>query len=125
VSERHNDATTERAGAARSRRRRRAPRTVLAVAALGSAVAFVDATIVNIALPDIERSFPGTSISSISSIGDLAHMRRSFAVITQAHRFDRSRIRAEWWARPATLLTGKQTWSPKRVLSRGLAVRPL
>ena len=38
------------------------------MAALGSAVAFVDATIVNIALPDIERSFPGTSISSISWI---------------------------------------------------------
>ncbi|MFZ0043519.1 MAG: MFS transporter, partial [Solirubrobacteraceae bacterium] len=45
-----------------------APRTVLAVAALGSAVAFVDATIVNIAFPDIERSFPGTSISSLSWI---------------------------------------------------------
>ena len=64
----HIDATTERASAAWSHRRRRAPRTVLAVAALGSAVAFVDATIVNIALPDIERSFPGTSISSISWI---------------------------------------------------------
>jgi EmrB/QacA subfamily drug resistance transporter len=41
---------------------------VLAVAALGSAVAFVDATIVNIALPSIQRSFPGTSIASISWI---------------------------------------------------------
>ena len=51
-----------------SLRRRPAPRTVLAVAALGSAVAFVDATIVNIALPSIERSFPGTSIASISWI---------------------------------------------------------
>ena len=49
-------------------RRRPAPRTVLAVAALGSAVAFVDATIVNIALPSIQRSFPGTSIASISWI---------------------------------------------------------
>ena len=68
MAERHNHALTERAGAARSHRRRRGPRTVLAVAALGSAVAFVDATIVNIALPDIERSFPGTSISSISWI---------------------------------------------------------
>ncbi len=48
------------------RRRRPAPRTVLAVAALGSAVAFVDATIVNIAFPNIERSFPATSISSLS-----------------------------------------------------------
>jgi hypothetical protein len=34
---------------------------VLAIASLGAAVAFVDATIVNIAFPDIERSFPGTA----------------------------------------------------------------
>jgi NTE family protein len=39
---------------------------VLAIASLGAAVAFVDATIVNIAFPDIERSFPGTSIASLS-----------------------------------------------------------
>jgi NTE family protein len=48
------------------RRRRPEPRTVLAVASLGAAVAFVDATIVNIAFPNIARSFPGTSISSLS-----------------------------------------------------------
>lgn len=48
------------------RRRGPAPRTVLAIASLGAAVAFVDATIVNIAFPNIERSFPGTSISSLS-----------------------------------------------------------
>jgi NTE family protein len=39
---------------------------VLAIASLGAAVAFVDATIVNIAFPNIARSFPGTSISSLS-----------------------------------------------------------
>ena len=39
---------------------------VLAIASLGAAVAFIDATIVNIALPDISRSFRGTSISSLS-----------------------------------------------------------
>jgi NTE family protein len=39
---------------------------VLAIASLGGAVAFIDATIVNIAFPDIERSFPGTSISTLS-----------------------------------------------------------
>jgi hypothetical protein len=39
---------------------------VLAVASLGAAVAFVDATIVNIAFPDIARSFPGTSTSTLS-----------------------------------------------------------
>ncbi|MFL5859518.1 MAG: MDR family MFS transporter, partial [Solirubrobacteraceae bacterium] len=41
-------------------------RLVLAIASLGAAVAFVDATIVNIALPDIRQSFKGASISSLS-----------------------------------------------------------
>ncbi|HYB47323.1 MAG TPA: MFS transporter, partial [Streptosporangiaceae bacterium] len=52
------------------RRLRRKPssRTVLAIASLGSAVAFIDATIVNIALPDIARSFPGTSLPTLSWI---------------------------------------------------------
>src|SRR5215472_1939731 len=45
---------------------RPSPRTVLAIASLGGAVAFIDATIVNIAFPDIARSFPGTSISALS-----------------------------------------------------------
>jgi len=47
-------------------RRGPSPRTVLAVAALGGAVAYIDATIVNIAFPDIARSFPGTSLSALS-----------------------------------------------------------
>jgi NTE family protein len=47
-------------------RRRPSPRTVLAIASLGGAVAFVDATIVNIAFPDITHSFPGTSLSTLS-----------------------------------------------------------
>ena len=48
--------------------RRSAPsaRLVLAIASLGAAVAFVDATIVNIAFPNIARSFKGTSIQSLS-----------------------------------------------------------
>jgi MFS family permease len=48
--------------------RRRAPKpsTVLAVASLGVFMAFVDATIVNIAFPDIGESFPETEISSLS-----------------------------------------------------------
>ena len=53
-------------GPSRRVRRRPPPRTVLAIASLGAAVAFVDATIVNIALPDIARSFPGTSLSTQS-----------------------------------------------------------
>src|SRR5215203_1445157 len=48
--------------------RRRAPAatTVLAVSSLGVFMAFVDATIVNIAFPDIAESFPETSISSLT-----------------------------------------------------------
>src|SRR4051812_50198862 len=48
------------------RRHATAPTTVLAVASLGVFVAFVDATIVNIAFPDIARSFPTVPISSLS-----------------------------------------------------------
>src|SRR5258708_11091223 len=47
-------------------RRRPSPRTVLAIASLGAAVAFVDVTIVNIAFPNIAHSFHGTSISTLS-----------------------------------------------------------
>jgi NTE family protein len=47
-------------------RHRPSPRTVLAIASLGAAVAFVDATIVNIAFPDIARSFPTASTSTLS-----------------------------------------------------------
>ena len=39
---------------------------MFAIASLGAAVAFIDATIVNIAFPNIARSFPGTSISTLS-----------------------------------------------------------
>ncbi len=66
LGERDTGTATPPSVSAPARRRRPAPRTVLAVAALGSAVAFVDATIVNIAFPNIERSFPGTSVSSLS-----------------------------------------------------------
>src|SRR4051812_50163127 len=48
------------------RRRGPEPRTVLAIASLGGVMAFVDATIVNIAFPDIPRSFRGAAISSLS-----------------------------------------------------------
>src|SRR5215217_2873043 len=48
------------------RRHEPRPLTVLAVASLGVFVAFVDATIVNIAFPDSVRSFPDTSISGLS-----------------------------------------------------------
>lgn len=52
-------------------RRGPSPRTVLAIASLGASVAFVDATIVNIAFPDMERSFSGTAISSLSWVLNL------------------------------------------------------
>src|SRR5271168_864921 len=49
-----------------SRRRVSSPRAVLAVAVLGTFMAFVDATIVNIAVPDIHRDFAGAQLSSVS-----------------------------------------------------------
>ena len=49
-----------------ARRMAPTPRRVLAIASLGAAVAFVDATIVNIAFPSIAKSFSGTSIESLS-----------------------------------------------------------
>jgi NTE family protein len=45
--------------------RHRSPRVVLAVAALGVFMAFVDATIVNIAFPRIAADFDGTSTASL------------------------------------------------------------
>ncbi|HEX6586655.1 MAG TPA: DHA2 family efflux MFS transporter permease subunit [Solirubrobacterales bacterium] len=53
-------------GAALTRRRAPAPTTVLAVSSLGTFMAFVDATIVNIAFPDIGESFPETDITALS-----------------------------------------------------------
>src|SRR5215475_8477386 len=47
-------------------RRRPSPQLVLVIASLGAVVAFIDATIVNIAFPNIARSFPGTSIATLS-----------------------------------------------------------
>ena len=47
-------------------RRRPSPRTVLAIASLGGVIAFVDATIVNIAFPDITRAFPDAPVSALS-----------------------------------------------------------
>jgi NTE family protein len=47
-------------------RRRPSPQSVLAIASLGTAAAFIDVTIVNIAFPNIARSFPGTPISTLS-----------------------------------------------------------
>lgn len=43
-----------------------APKTILVVASLGVFMSFVDATVVNIAFPDIERSFPHADISTLS-----------------------------------------------------------
>ena len=43
-----------------------APGQVLAVAVLGTFMAFVDATIVNIAVPSIAREFSGSTLSSVS-----------------------------------------------------------
>ncbi len=52
--------------APRSRRRVSTPKAVLAVAVLGSFMAFIDATIVNIAVPSIAHEFPGSGLSNVS-----------------------------------------------------------
>jgi NTE family protein len=49
-----------------SSRRVSTPRLVLAVAVLGTFMAFVDATIVNIAVPNIAHDFSGSRLSSVS-----------------------------------------------------------
>ena len=49
-------------------RRRVTPRQVLGVASLGAVLAFVDATIVNVAFPDIRSDFPEASLANISWI---------------------------------------------------------
>ena len=43
-----------------------APSRVLLVAAFGAFLAFLDATIVNVAFPSIQESFPDTSIGGLS-----------------------------------------------------------
>jgi NTE family protein len=52
-------------GAGRERRVS-TPRAVLAVAVLGSFMAFVDATVVNIAVPNIAQHFSGSRLTSVS-----------------------------------------------------------
>ena len=61
-------ALAEPASIAPERRTRRisSPGTVLAVAALGTFMAFVDATIVNIAIPNIHEDFAGSSLTNVS-----------------------------------------------------------
>ena len=49
-----------------AQRRRVTPRQVLGVASLGAVLAFVDATIVNVAFPDIQEDFGEASLSGIS-----------------------------------------------------------
>ena len=48
------------------KRRVASPRAVLGVSALGAMLAFIDATIVNVAFPDIRKSFPEASLGGIS-----------------------------------------------------------
>jgi EmrB/QacA subfamily drug resistance transporter len=57
-------------GAAASLRRTPALGAVLAVSALCAAMAFIDSTVVNIAFPSIEHSFPGNSVAAVSWVLD-------------------------------------------------------
>ena len=47
-------------------RRTSRPRTVLVVASFGVLMAFIDATIVNVAFPEIQRSFPDAGFGTLS-----------------------------------------------------------
>ena len=58
--------TTEVASRRPPSQRRRSRNGALAVASLGALLAFVDATIVNVAFPSIRQSFPGSSIEALS-----------------------------------------------------------
>src|SRR3954451_7961033 len=58
--------TPDDAARAPARRRAPTPLTVLGGSSLGVFMAFVDATVVNIAFPDIRASFPDTTISALS-----------------------------------------------------------
>ncbi len=49
-----------------ARRRQPTPTAVLLIASFGAFLAFLDSTIVNIAFPDIQATFPDSSISSLS-----------------------------------------------------------
>ena len=64
-------------GAARGRGRARvAERTVLLVASFGALLAFLDATIVNVAFPSIRESFAAADIGSISWVRQASQRHR-------------------------------------------------
>jgi NTE family protein len=67
---------------------RRSPNTVLAVAALGVFMAFVDATVVNIAFPQIARDFHGTPIASLQWIVDAYNIVFAALLITSGRLAD-------------------------------------
>src|SRR5690242_15200800 len=61
-----HDAVMSGAQALEVRLGRTPPGRVLAVAAFGAFLAFLDATVVNVAFPDIRRSFSHSSVSDLS-----------------------------------------------------------
>jgi NTE family protein len=64
--EEHVESHADERFAALIRRRQPSPNAVVGVASFGAFLAFLDSTIVNIALPDIQRSFPHYDISALS-----------------------------------------------------------
>jgi NTE family protein len=81
----HTDAATPANGTRSGRRRLVGPLTVrrqptsmavLLVAAFGAFLTFLDSTIVNIAFPNIQKSFPGSSTPTTSSLRRSGQARR-------------------------------------------------
>lgn len=64
----HISSLTGKGAAGLTKRRRPSSIAVLLVASFGAFLAFLDSTIVNIAFPDIQRSFPSYPISTLSWI---------------------------------------------------------
>ncbi len=65
-SDHRGDETAGRRSGESARTRSRPASRVLLVACFGAFLAFLDATIVNVAFPSIRESFPGTSIGALS-----------------------------------------------------------
>ena len=92
-----------------------APTRVLLVACFGAFLAFLDATIVNVAFPSIRESFPEASICALSWVLNAYNIVFAAFLVVCGRLTDLlGRRRATWPASPLFTLA-----------SRGCAARPL